>query len=65
MYLATAAYLGSDSDLENDELRIKDQASLRELSPTVVELFESDDWVYPVLMWPDGNYPHAENVTTG
>ena len=33
VYLATAAYLGSDVDLQTDELRISDQAQLRELAP--------------------------------
>ena len=45
-----------------DRLRIPDQQQLRELAPTVVEIFESTDYVYPLIMWPDGNYPHSENV---
>jgi len=44
VYLATAAYLGSDADLENEELRIPNQTRLREQAPTVVEIFESSDW---------------------
>ena len=65
VYLATAAYLGSDADLQSDELRIPDQQQLRELAPTVVEIFESTDYVYPLIMWPDGNYPHSENIVSG
>ena len=65
VYLASAAYLGSDADLQTDELRIPDQQQLRELAPTVVEIFESSDYVYPLTLWPDGNYPHSENIVPG
>ena len=65
VYLATAAYLGSDADLQTDELRIQDQQQLRESAPTVVEIFESSDYTYPLIMWPDGNYPHDENIVSG
>jgi len=62
VYLATAAYLGSSADLQTDELRIPDAAGLRELAPTVVEIFESGDYVYPTKLWPNGDYPFAENI---
>lgn len=52
----------SDADLQTDELRIPDQQQLRELAPTVVEIFKSSDYVYPLTLWPDGNYPHSEDV---
>ena len=65
VYLATAAYLGSDIDLQTDELRIPNQSRLRELAPEVVEIFESADYVYPTVIWPDGNYPHSVNIVSG
>ena len=62
VYLATAAYLGSDADLANDELRIPNQDRLRESARTVVELFESSDYTYPTRGWPDGDYAHPKNI---
>jgi len=64
VYLATAAYLGSDADLASDELRLKTRAALGETIPAVVQLFESDDYVYPTDHWPDGTYPHSEKITS-
>ncbi len=59
VYLATAAYLGSDADLQTDELRALDREELRLRSPATVQIFESTDYRYPTTAWPDGQYPHA------
>ena len=63
VYLATAAYLGSDADLESDEMRLKTREALQTTIPEVIEIFESEDYVYPILKWPDGNYPHQDNLS--
>jgi hypothetical protein len=62
VYLATAAYLGSKADLFSDELTLKTRDSLREVLPEVVEIFESDAYVYPRNHWPDGDYPHKQHT---
>lgn len=61
-YLASAAYLHSEPDLANDEIRIDNRAELAELLPQVTAVFESNDYVYPTHMWPDGNYQAANNI---
>ncbi|WP_261859094.1 hypothetical protein [Photobacterium sanguinicancri] len=61
-YLATAAYLGSDADLESDEMRVKDRRSLRQRLPGIVALMESPDYHYPTHIWPDGKYQHSSHI---
>ncbi len=63
VYLATAAYLGSDVDLASDEMRLKTRAALSETVPAVVQLLESDEYIYPTNHWPDGTYAHQNNIT--
>lgn len=63
VYLATAAYLGSEADLFSDEMRLKTRAALNESIPAVLQIFESSDYVYPTNHWPDGTYPHKNNIT--
>ena len=62
VYLATASYLDSQADLFSDELTLKTRGALREVLPEVVEIFESETYVYPRDHWPDGVYPYQENV---
>ena len=62
VYLASAAYLGSAADLESDEMGLKTRAALNETIPTVVQIFESSDYVYPTKHWPDGTYAHQNNI---
>ncbi|MGB1253967.1 MAG: hypothetical protein ACPG8W_25385 [Candidatus Promineifilaceae bacterium] len=62
VYLATAAYLGLEADLESDEIRLKTQATLAETIPSVVGLFESAEYSYPTNHWPDGTYPHQNQI---
>jgi hypothetical protein len=61
-YLATAAYLGSEADLESDEMRIKNRADLRTHLPGIVAIIESDEYDYPVTRWPDGQYSTDLNI---
>lgn len=61
-YLATAAYLDSQADLFSDEMRLKTVTALKEQIPEIIEIFESEDYVYPTKMWPDGNYEFPENI---
>ncbi|WP_414931363.1 hypothetical protein [Vibrio europaeus] len=61
-YLSTASYLGSKADLYSDELSLKTRAELTEKLPGVVALMESKDYHYPTHKWPDGNYPHKQNI---
>ena len=63
VYLATAAYLGSDVDLQTDELRAYSRDDLQRLSPATVAILESAAYRYPTIMWPDGRYPHTGNIT--
>ncbi|MEM7534460.1 MAG: hypothetical protein AAF639_19920 [Chloroflexota bacterium] len=62
VYLATAAYLGSEADLHSDELRLKTRDALQETIPDIITLFESSDYVYPTNHWPDGVYPHSQHI---
>ncbi len=63
VYLATAAYLGSPKDLESDEMRLKTRDALRQTIPSVIEIFESVDYVYPTDHWPDGTYMYPNKIT--
>lgn len=63
VYLATAAHLGSDADLQTDELRARTRDDLRRFSPATVAILESTDYRYPTTAWPDGRYPHAANLS--
>lgn len=64
VYLATAAYMetGAEADLASDEMRLKTRAALAEAIPSVIEIFESSDYVYPTNHWPDGTYPQKNNI---
>jgi len=55
-YLAAAAYLGSDADLETDEMLLKSRAELRAALPGIIKVFESSWYHYPRHHWPDGQY---------
>lgn len=61
-YLSTASYLGSKADLFSDELSLKTRQALRESLPGVVALMESSQYHYPTHRWPDGDYPHHNNI---
>ena len=65
VYLASAAYLGSETDLGTDELLLSNRGELAAALPSIIELFESSDYVYPTTMWPDGDYQHSENIVAG
>lgn len=62
VYLASAAYLGSSVDVEHDEMRLKTRQALKQKLPAIIAIFESSDYVYPLNHWPDGQYPHANNI---
>ena len=65
VYLATAAYMesGAEKDLASDEMRLKTRVALNENIPAITQIFEASDYVYPTNHWPDGNYPHQNNIT--
>ncbi len=62
VYLASAAYLDSQADLFSDEMRVKTRRALQEKLPEIIKLFESDQYVYPIHMWPNGNYKYQQNI---
>lgn len=62
VYLATAAYLDSQADLFSDEMRVKTRAELKKKLPGIIEIFESNAYVYPIHIWPDGNYKYNNNI---
>ncbi|WP_411029775.1 hypothetical protein [Spongiimicrobium sp. 3-5] len=62
VYLATAAYLDSQVDLFSDEMRLKTRDALREKIPEILEIFESNAYVYPIHIWPNGRYEHTKNI---
>jgi len=55
-YLAAAAYLGSEADLQTGELKLPDRAALKRRLPGMVKVFQSGRYKYPRQHWPDGNY---------
>ncbi|OAJ94027.1 hypothetical protein [Vibrio bivalvicida] len=61
-YLTTASYLGSKADLFSDELSLKTREELTEKLLGVVAIMESKDYHYSTHMWPDGKYPHQQNI---
>jgi len=61
-YLATAAYLDSQADLFSDEMRVKTRAALKEKLPEIIEIFESNAYIYPIHIWPDGKYKYENNI---
>lgn len=61
-YLATAAYLGSTTDVSHDELRVKTRQALTQKLPEVVRIIEAKQRNYPRNMWPDGNYKSKKNI---
>lgn len=62
VYLASAAYLWSDADLESDEMRIKSRSQLQEKLPWIIDIFESEQYTFPILMWPNGTYGYQKNI---
>ena len=62
IYKSTAAYLGARADLAETEFTLKNQAALRSKLPEIVALYESRQYAYPTLHWPDGSYPHEDQV---
>lgn len=62
VYLATAAYLGSDADLVSDEMMLKNKTQLQTTIPNIINLFESTDYNYPKTAWPNGNYGFKNNI---
>lgn len=63
-YLATAAYLGAEADLESDEMRVKTRENLKEKLPETVAVIEDRRYQYPRNHWPDGDYKHRQNIHT-
>ena len=61
-YLATAAYLESSVDLTSDEMRLKNRQELQHSLPDIVSIFESQQYHYPVLQWPNGRYPVLSTI---
>ena len=64
VYLATAAYMetGAEKDLASDEMRLNTRAELGQAIPSVIEIFESNEYLYPTNHWPDGTYPFPANI---
>ncbi len=62
VYLATATYLGSQADLQTDELSLKTRTALNVTIPQVVQIFTSSEYSYPTNHWPDGTYKHQSNI---
>lgn len=62
-YKATAAYLGSAADLADTEFTLKSRTALRENLPDMVAIFESSDYTYPTVAWPDGSYAHPDHIS--
>jgi len=62
VYLASASYLGSTRDVEHDEMRLRTRQELKQKLPAIITLFESSNYVYPTNHWPDGQYPHSNNI---
>lgn len=63
VYLATAAYLGSEADLAHDEMRLKTRAALAHSLPAMIRLFESEAHSYPRFVWPDGSYGYSGAIS--
>lgn len=62
-YKATAAYLGSDADLADEEFTIKTRDLLAREIPAITGAFEDERYAYPLTAWPDGTYDHSQNIT--
>jgi len=62
LYVASAAYLGSQPDLATDELRLKSRSELAGGLPQIVAMIEADQYRYPRYHWPSGDYAHQENI---
>ena len=62
-YLATAAYFGSDADLQSDEMRLKNRDMLAKSLPETVAVMQSDQYSYPLNHWPTGEYAHPERIS--
>ena len=61
-YLATAAYFGASSDLESDEMRLKNREELAANLPGTTALITSANVIYPTDHWPRGSYAHAQHI---
>ena len=61
-YLATAAYLGSQTDVAHDELFLKTRIELKQNLPDIIKLVESKAYHYPRYKWPDGHYSFNKNI---
>lgn len=62
VYLASAAYLNSSVDLESDEMSLKNKEQMQESIPEVIDIFESEAYIYPTLEWPNGTYKYDKNI---
>lgn len=62
VYLASAAYLGSSADLQSEELKLKNKKQLQESIPEIIEIFESENYVYPTTIWPNWDYLYSKNL---
>ncbi|MCL9777376.1 hypothetical protein [Vibrio methylphosphonaticus] len=62
LYLGTAAYLASTADLTSDEMRLKSRQELQHSLPELVNIFESPQYHYPTVKWPDGRYPVLSSI---
>ena len=62
VYLATAAYLGSQIDVAHDELFLKTRSALKQKLAEITTLIESSAYTYPRYVWPNGEYAFSKNI---
>lgn len=62
VYLASAAYLWSAIDVQSDELKLKNKIQLEEQIPDLINIFESKEYNYPTIVWPNGEYKFTKNI---
>lgn len=62
IYKSSAAYLGAKSDLAGEEFTLKNRFELRQNLPSIVEIYESAQYRYPTIQWPDGNYKFTNHI---
>ena len=62
LYLATAAYLGSDADLYSDEMRLKSRLELEKKLPKIVQIIENPANDFAHNHWPKGSYAYPQHI---
>ena len=62
LYKAIAAYLNAKSDLADEEFLIKTNRELITKHPNMIEIFESEKYNYPNIIWPNGNYNFSKKI---